>query len=114
MSITSPQLPVDTGIVHSAKEFSYGLTQQLTDDEIKRSLEIMVPIKEKWEERFRAKFGNVNFTIEKAMELVEQFEDELKTTLRERLNVYATVDVTPLFEGEPLVIEFAGVMSDHP
>lgn len=113
MTVTSPELPVDSGIVKTRKQFSDALTQDLSDEEISKALQLMLPIKEKWEERFRAKATSPLFGVEEAMELVDQFEEELKYELATKLHVYATVDVTPLFEGQPMVIEFQGALPSH-
>lgn len=99
----------DPSIVTSAKDFSGKLTLDLTDDEIKRAFEIIVRVKGKWQERFRRKFSDVeNFTLENALDMIAQFEDEIKTELAEKVNVLATVDSTPILMGEPLAIEWIG------
>jgi hypothetical protein len=114
MTNTSPQLPVDDGIVHSAKEFSDALTQELTDDEIKRAFEMTVRISNKWHQKFVSKFGPHSiFTPEEALEALDEFEEELKYELATRLHVFATVDATPVFEGEPPIVEFAGALPSH-
>lgn len=109
---TSPDLETDSGIVTSAGDFSGKLTLDLTDEEIKRAFEIIVPIKKRWENIFRVKFSdpNLSFTMDQALDMVEQFEDEIKTRLAEDINILATVDTTPLLEGKPLVIEWIGRM----
>ena len=110
----SPDLPVNQGIVHTQKQFSDALTLDLTDDEIKKAMEIVLPIKKKWEEKFRAKFGDfMNFTVEQAVELIDKMEEEIKYELATRLDLYATMDCTPIFEGEPPIIEFAGALPSH-
>ncbi len=111
---TSPQLPVDPGIVTTQKQFSDNLTMDLNDDEIKRALAMLIPIREKWQERFRAKAFSPAFGVEQAMQLVDEFEDELKTELMDKMGLITAVDVTPLFDGEPMVIEFTGVIDTHP
>ncbi len=114
MTNTSPQLPVDDGIVTSAKQFSDALTQELTDDEIKRAFELTVRISQKWHEKFVSKFGPHSiFTPEEALEALDEFEEELKYELATKLHVYATVDATPVFEGEPPIVEFAGALPSH-
>jgi hypothetical protein len=112
--ITSPHLPTDDGIVSSAKEFSDALTQELTDDEIKTAFEMIVRISEKWHEKFARSFGpSHTFTPEEALEALDAFEEELKYELATRLHVYATVDATPVFEGEPPIVELAGALPSH-
>lgn len=114
MPATSPQLPVDDGIVTSAKEFSDVLTQELTDDEIKRAFELTVRISHKWHEKFVSRFGpHSMFTPEEALEALDEFEEELKYELATKLHVFATVDPTPIFEGEPPIVEFAGALPSH-
>jgi hypothetical protein len=114
MPINSPQLPVDDGIVSSAKEFSDVLTQELTDDEIKTAFEMTVRISNKWHRKFVSRFGPHSiFTPEEALEALDEFEEELKYELATRLHVFATVDATPVFEGEPPIVEFAGALPSH-
>jgi len=114
MPVNSPQLPVDDGIVSSAKEFSDVLTQELTDDEIKAAFEMTVRISNKWHRKFVSKFGPHSiFTPEEALEALDEFEEELKYELATRLHVFATVDATPVFEGEPPIVEFAGALPSH-
>lgn len=108
---TSPDLPTDD-LVKTKKEYSDLLTQDMTDDEISKSFDIMLPIIQKWQERFRRR-ADTYPTVEAAMEDVERFEDELKTELAEKLHVYATVDVLPLLEGKPPVIVIQGPLEDH-
>lgn len=114
MPVTSPKLPVDDGIVSSAKEFSDVLTQELTDDEIKSAFELTVRITHKWHEKFVSRFGPHSlFTPEEALEALDEFEEELKYELATKLHVFATVDATPIFEGQPPVVEFSGALPSH-
>lgn len=116
MSIpTSPTLNTDTGVVRSEREFSGAMTLELTDDEIKRALAIILPVKEKYHQRFVSFAAGVTpdskvaQTLEQAMEIVEEFEDEIKTRLMD-MEILATVDVTGLFQDppEPIAIEWLG------
>jgi len=114
MAENSPHLPVDDGIVHSAKHFSDVLTQELNDDEIKRAFELIMKITEKWHQRFQMKFRvGAIFNPETALEELEKFEDELKYELATKMDIYATVDATPIFEGEPPIVELAGALPSH-
>lgn len=113
-TVTSPDLPVNTGIVRTQKQFSDNLTQDLTDEEIQKCLRIILPIKNKWEGRFVARFTHNDSPTENEIhKFLNEFEDEIKTTLAERVNVLATVDTTPLLMGEPPTIEFVGVLPGH-
>lgn len=106
---TTPDLPTDEGIVKSAKGFSGALTLDLTDDEIAIAYREIVRIKRRWEEVFRRKFNDpTSFKLDDALKLVEQFEDEIKTTLAEKLEVLCTVNTVPILEGHPLEIEWIG------
>src|SRR5208282_5092411 len=111
--VTSPDLSVDDGIVKTRKEFSDSLTQELTDDEIATAFKVMLPIVSKWHERWVLKFSNPFFTAEEALEEIDKFEEELKYELATKLHVYATVDATPIFEGEPPIVELAGALPSH-
>jgi hypothetical protein len=110
---TSPQLPVDDGIVKSAKQFSDALSMDLTDEEIKKAFELTVRISNKWHEKFRLRFSGGIFTPEEALMALDKFEEELKYELATKLNVYATVDATPVFEGKPPIVEFSGALPSH-
>lgn len=112
---TSPELPVrDTGIVKTKKEFSDSLTQDLTDEEIQRAMQLMLPIKQKWQRKFISRYTHeTNFNPDQAMKLVDEFEKELVATMAEKANLIVSVDVVPLLEGKPLVIEYVGVLPGH-
>lgn len=113
-TITSPDMEVDSGVVKTQKQFSDNLTQDLTDEEIQKCLRIIVPIKTKWEGRFVARFTHNDNPSEKEIhKFLDEFEDEIKTSLAEQVNVLATVDTTPLLLGEPPEIEFIGVLPGH-
>jgi hypothetical protein len=111
--VTSPTLPTDDGIVTSAKQFSDALTQELTDEEIKQAFELTIRITEKWHEKFVRRFSGGIFTPEEALEALDEFEEELKYELATRLHVYATVDPSPVFEGEGPIVEFMGALPSH-
>lgn len=110
--VTSPEMPVDPGIVTTPKAFSDALTLDLTDDEIQRALTTTLRIKKKYEEKFRYRFGSPNFTVEQAAKMIDQLEDEIKTTMAE-MDILVHVDMAPVFEGEGPVIEFLGAMPSH-
>jgi hypothetical protein len=108
---TSPEVPTDD-LIKSKKEYADLLTQDMTDDEITKSFNIMIPIIKKWQERFIRRAESYP-TVEAAMEDVNRFEDELKYELATKLKIYATVDVLPLLEGKPPVIVVQGPLEDH-
>lgn len=108
---TSPNLPTDD-LISTKKEYSDILTQDMTDDEISKSFKIIIPIIEKWQERFRRR-ANVYASVEAAMEDINRFEDEIKYELATKLHIYCTVDVLPVLEGKPPVIVIQGPLEDH-
>lgn len=115
LPVTSPTLPTPDTLVKSGAQFSGTQTLDLTDDEIQRAWRIIQSIRSKWMGRFRSKFralpeNKVSQALEEAMKLVEQFEDELKTELMEKVDILATVNVLPVLEGQPIEIEFIGKM----
>lgn len=113
-TVTSPTLPTDDGIVHTQKQFSDNLTQDLTDEEIQQCMRLILPIKAKWQNKFRYKFNDPDtFNMDDVFRFLSEFEDEVKTTLAEKVNVLATVDTTPLLEGKAPVIEYIGVLPGH-
>lgn len=112
--VTSPTLPTDDGIVHTPKEFSDSLTQELTDDEIKRAFEMIMRITNKWHGKFVRRFGpHAIFTPEEALEALDEFEEELKYELATRLHIFASVDPAPVFEGEAPIVEIVGALPSH-
>jgi hypothetical protein len=113
LPVNSPEVPVDSGVVATPKAFVHGLTMELTESQSQQALQIVLPIKNKWSAIFRSRLRHQNFTVEEAMKLVDQFEDELVTTLAERMSLIATVDASPVFEGEPLIVDFVGCLDDH-
>lgn len=113
LPVDSPEMKVDEGKVWTPKQFSDGLTMELTDDEIKQSYAIIVDVSRKWRRTFASKLRHGNFTVEQAMKLVDQMEDELVTRLAEDLDIIATVDAAPVFEGQPPVIELVGALPSH-
>lgn len=111
---TSPELPANTGIVSTEKQFSDSLTQDLSDEDIKRALAIILPIKKKWQNKFIAKYTHdAKFNVDRAMDELSEFSDEITYTLATDLNILATVDVTPLLQGEGPIIEYIGVLPGH-
>src|SRR5438270_7743593 len=113
LPVNSPTLPVSQGIVRSPKEFSDGLTLDLTDEEIARALAITLPIRKKWSTKFRSQFRHDGFTVEKALTMIDQFEDELVYELATKMELIATVDASPIFEGQPPIIDFVGCLPSH-
>lgn len=119
--VNSPSLATDPGIITSAKQFSDNLTLDLTDTEIKQAFELIVNISKKWQQRFRYKFNNVaayrhlseSQVVEEAAKLIDEFENELHNTLAEKLHLIVTVDMAPVFEGEPPVVELVGCLDTH-
>lgn len=104
--VTSPNLPGnDKDIVRTPKEFSGALTLDLTDAEIKRAMEIIVAVKRKYSERW----AHMSFdTFEKVADQLEIMADEVRDRMANELDVLATVDGTPVLNGEPPVIEIIG------
>jgi hypothetical protein len=113
-AVTSPELDVNQGIVKSAVDFSNALTLDLTDEEIAKAWRTMLPITNKWRQKFLGRFqGDPKFDVDAAMKLVDQFEDEIKTTMMEKCDLLVSVDVTPLLEGKPIVVSFEGALGSH-
>lgn len=112
-SITSPTMPVHSGIVSSPKEFSDGLTLDLTDAEITQALQVTLPIRLKWMRIFRSKMRDAQFTLDEALKLLEDFEDEIVYELATQAHILVHVDAEPVFYGEPVVIEFVGALDSH-
>jgi hypothetical protein len=110
---TSPELDTPDANITSEKAFSGAMTLDLTDDQIKEALAIVVPIKERYRDRFIRMLGDPYMDLDHVLKVVEEMEDELKTTLAERCNILATVDSTPLLEGQPIRIEWLGVLPGH-
>lgn len=108
---TSPELPTNSDIVTTRKGFSQAMTLDLTDEEIKRAMRVVHEVRERHLPKFLAKFNDPNnFTLDDALKAISDYEDEIKTRLAEEVNVLASVDVTPLLKGEPMNIEWLGVL----
>jgi hypothetical protein len=70
---TSPNLPVnDRDVVRTPGEFSRALTLELTDDEIKRALQVTVPIVNKHQTIWRTKYPFDS--LEQVADLLEELE----------------------------------------
>lgn len=105
----SHELPTNSGIVRTGKEFSGALTLDLTDEEIAAAYKIVVRVKNKHMAIFRRKFNDPStFKIDDALKAISEFEDEIKTELAEKVQVLATIDTVPLLEGLPMQIEWIG------
>lgn len=103
--VTSPNLPTGKDTVSTAKEFSGAMTLDMTDDEIKRVLEITVSTVKKHQEQWKRIFPFDS--IEQCADLLEELEKELAYKLME-LDVLVKIDGTPIFEGHPPIIEYLG------
>lgn len=110
----SVQLPVNQGLVKTEKEFSDALTGELTDAEIAIATRIIIASKTKWQNRFRLKFRDTtNFKtkeVEEALDLVEEFNDEISYRLATEVGVLASVDTTPLLKGEGIHVDILGTV----
>jgi hypothetical protein len=104
--VTSPDLPTGRDTVSTAKQFSGAMTLEMTDDEIKRALEITVGTVRKHQEQWKRKFPFDS--IEQCADLLEELEKELAYKLMEAVDVLVRVDGTPIFVGQPPVIEYMG------
>jgi hypothetical protein len=110
---TSPELETPDTNITSEKAFTGAMMLDLTDDQIAECIKIIVPIRERYRNKFIRMLGDPFLDLDDVMDVVEQMEDELKTTLAERQSVLATIDATPLLEGQPIVIEWLGVLPYH-
>lgn len=86
--------------ITSAKDFA-GFASDLTDEEIKRSIEVINLI--------RAKYAGKSNTAHN----LENMRDEVLTRLAET-NVLADFDVTPALYGEPPRVEIIGKITADP
>jgi hypothetical protein len=115
--VTSPTLPTND-VVTSLKGFSDTLTMDLTDEEIQRAMKTVLPIISKWQRIFRSKMGHNALLsyrdVEDMMKDVDKFEDEVKTTFMEKMDLLVTVDIMPVLEGTgyPAIV-FEGALSSH-
>ncbi len=108
---TSPEMPTGSDNITSAKSFSGAMTLDLTDDQIKRAFEIIQRVKLRHTDIFRRKFNDPStFNIETVMKYVDHFADEITTELAEKVGVLASVNTVPLLEGQPLEVEWLGVI----
>lgn len=91
----SKQLDVNDGIVTTARDFSQGLTLELTDDEIQKAFAVIVSINNK----YKTRPNNVD--------TLEELRDEV-TTRMANIGVLVSVDPTPCFYGEAPIIDIIG------
>jgi hypothetical protein len=111
---TSPTLDTNSDLMNDAKTFSGNMTLDLTDAEIQASWRIIQRIRKKHQEIFRRKFNDPSsFTMNAIEKALDEFEDEVKTELAEKVGVLASVNVVPILEGQPLQIEWLGVLPGH-
>jgi hypothetical protein len=104
--VTSPNLPTGKDTVSTAKDFSGAMTLDLSDEEIKRALEITTSIVRKHQAVWRRKFPFDN--LEQIADLLEELEKELSYKMMTELDVLVRVDGTPIFQGGHPVIEWMG------
>ena len=108
---TSPELPADHDLIRTEKGFSGAMTLDLTDDQIKACMRIVHNVRNKYLGRWVNKFNDPqNFTLDEALKEVDNYEDELKYELADKVGVLVTVNAVPLLEGQPLQIEWLGVL----
>ena len=93
-------------MVSTAKQFSGAMTLEMTDDEIKRALQLTVGIVRKHQEQWKRKFPFDS--LDQVADLLEELEKELAQTLMEEVDVLMRVDGTPVFVGQPPIIEYMG------
>jgi len=108
---TSPELPADGDIIKSEKHFSGAMTLDLTDEQIKQCAKILGEVRTKHVMKFRTKFNDPNsFNFDDVLKAISEFEDEIKTRMAEEASVLVGVDTTPLLEGQPMRVEWLGVL----
>jgi hypothetical protein len=101
--VTSPELPANEGIVKTVKDFSGGLTMDLTDEEIQKAFEIIMVTQNR--------YAMKTFTREN----LEALNDEITYRLAEEIGIIATVDFVPALRGEPPIVDLSlGKVSGDP
>jgi hypothetical protein len=103
---TSPNLPTGKDTVSTAKEFSGAMTLDLSDDEIKRALEVCVSVVRKHQDVWKRKYPFES--MEQIADLLNELEKELSYKMMEEVECLVRVDGTPAFYGQPPVIEWLG------
>lgn len=104
--VQSPNLSTGKDTVSTAKEFSGAMTLDLTDDEIKKALEITVGTVNKHQAKWRQKFPFDS--LEQVSDLLEELQSELSYKMATELDVLVRVDGAPVFMGQAPVIEWLG------
>jgi hypothetical protein len=104
--VTSPNLPTDRDVVSTAKEFSGAMTLDLSDDEIKRAMEITKEVHSKHREIWIRKLPFDH--IEQIADYLEEFEKELAYRMMTELEVLVRVDGEPCFYGSGPIIDWMG------
>jgi hypothetical protein len=104
--VTSPNLPTDRDVVRTAKEFAGAMTLDLSDDEIKRALVLTTSVVHKHQTEWKKKYPFES--LEQVADLLEELEKELAYKMLEEVECLVKVDGTPVFLGDPPVIEWLG------
>lgn len=111
---TSPTLDTSSDLMNDAKSFSGNMTLDLTDEEIQAGWRIIQRVRRKHQEIFQRKFNDPStFTMNAVEKAIDEFEDEIKTELAEKVGVLASINVAPIIVGEPMEIEWLGVLPGH-
>jgi len=109
----SQPLPTKSDLMNDAKTFSGNMTLDLTDEDIAKAWRIVQRVKKRHEEIFRRKFNDPStLSLDSLHKALEEFEDEIKTRLAE-IDILAAVNTVPILEGEPMQIEWLGVLPSH-
>lgn len=82
------------------------MTLDLSDDEIKRALEVCVTVVRKHQDVWKQKYPFTS--MEQIADLLNELEKELAYKMMEEVECLVRVDGTPAFVGQPPVIEWLG------
>jgi hypothetical protein len=83
-------------IVTNPKDFSDAMTLDLTDEEIKEAMAIVVKVRA----RYIDKWQFMSFdSVDHAVDELDKFRDEISTVMAEKLGLLVTVDGSPILTG---------------
>lgn len=97
----------DREIVRTLDEFSGALTLDMTDAEIEQAAKVMLPIYRRHKQKFLMKFAGLR-SVEEAMALIDEMENEIQYEMATKCGILVRIDVEPLFEGSPPIIDWVG------
>lgn len=97
----------DTSVTTTQKQFSDSQTMDLTDEEIKNCMIIIIPLINRWRKKYAGKFIHGTATMNDFEKAANNLEDEVKTKFFD-IGILATINPEVMLDGQGPQIEFLG------